>query len=276
MPSVRARCERACRWSVERRRHRGDPSGTSTVGSTTARFGLRAGRSARLASAFSICRAFWKSPRHSSAVPWQASPYASSAVVVSSAITTLLGRRRAALRAPARRCAPRRPRLQCTTRARSSTLELSVLPAVAARLLDRIFLRVRDDLALGRGDGIDAERVAQPDQVQQNVGDLLARRRLRGRLEVAAVRFRSSTGRPRAVRPPRPTTPSRGSWANGTDPSRARRRRPATLAQLVEFVTGVSQARPRSELLVACAGSATGPPAAARAGRCRCARASIR
>jgi len=28
-------------------------------------------RSARLANASSIWRAFWKSPRHSSAVPWQ-------------------------------------------------------------------------------------------------------------------------------------------------------------------------------------------------------------
>jgi hypothetical protein len=45
------------------------PSGTSSVGSTMARFSLRAERSARLASAFSISRAFWKSPRHSSAVP---------------------------------------------------------------------------------------------------------------------------------------------------------------------------------------------------------------
>ena len=44
------------------------------TGSTAPRFGLRAGRSARLASALSICRAFWKSPRHRSAVPWQARP----------------------------------------------------------------------------------------------------------------------------------------------------------------------------------------------------------
>ena len=85
MPSVRARCDRAwrCRWNAS--------AVEMGAGAAAAPFGLRGGRSARLASAFSNCRAFWKSPRHSSAVPWHARPYASSAFAASSASTTRLG-----------------------------------------------------------------------------------------------------------------------------------------------------------------------------------------
>ena len=52
---------------------------------------LRGLRSARAASATNICRAFWKSLRQSSATPWHASPYASSAFSVSSVTTTFFG-----------------------------------------------------------------------------------------------------------------------------------------------------------------------------------------
>jgi hypothetical protein len=86
MPSVRARCELRLAMQVKRvggrdRRH----------AAVAGFWNCAAGGRRDCASAFSICRAFWKSPRHSSAVPWHASPYAASAVIASSATTTRLG-----------------------------------------------------------------------------------------------------------------------------------------------------------------------------------------
>jgi hypothetical protein len=70
--SVRARWARACRseWKAA-----GIAEGEVSDRDFAAApifFLLR--RSARLPSATSICRAFWKSLRHNKATPWQASP----------------------------------------------------------------------------------------------------------------------------------------------------------------------------------------------------------
>ncbi len=104
MPSVRARCDRAWRSRLNA------SAGEKVSRMRAAFFGLRDWRSARLASAISICRAFWKSPRHRSAVPWHARPYACvgrHAVIGDDHVASA-----AAPRAPSAsvRNSPRRPR----------------------------------------------------------------------------------------------------------------------------------------------------------------------
>src|SRR6185503_19905938 len=99
---------------------------------------------ARLASAFSICRAFWKSPRHRSPVPWQARPYAWSAVVVSSTTITLFGG--GAPRSERHRSTRGCPScVQCTLGIASMS-ELVVFRARAARLVGRILALVGEHL----------------------------------------------------------------------------------------------------------------------------------
>ena len=125
MPSVRARCARAWRSRLK------DPS---TLGRPLPLGGVRA-----LASAVSICRAFWKSPRHSSPMPWHASAVR---IVGRDAVVDdddLLRRRRAAFGAPARRA---RLAVLGPADERRLPLELGVLLGGAARLVDRIFALV--------------------------------------------------------------------------------------------------------------------------------------
>src|SRR5665213_3142606 len=181
IPNVRARCDRAwrCRWKTA--------AGEMIAGVAAVFFGIRDLWSARLASAFSICRAFWKSPRHSSAVPWHARPYASSAVVTSSAMTTRAeGGTPRSERQRATQVSP--PSVHWTSGC-ACTLQLCVFLAVAARLVRRILRGVLDELAPGSGDRIYAQCVAQSHQIQQHVGNLIARCRMHVGCEAAALRL---------------------------------------------------------------------------------------
>src|SRR5512139_1319121 len=56
----------------------------------------------------------------------------------------------------------------------SPMLELGVLAGGAARLVHRVLPGVGDHLAAGGVDRIDAQLVGEPDEVEQDVGDLLA------------------------------------------------------------------------------------------------------
>ena len=76
------------------------------------------------------------------------------------------------------------PSVQCTTGC-ASTLEFRVLLAGAARLVRRILRGVRDELALGRGDRIDAQLVAR-------AGSGTAARRRSRRSPPPALRARGS------------------------------------------------------------------------------------
>src|ERR1700730_14987520 len=117
-PNVRARCDRAWRWRWKA------SAGDVGIEDAADLFGLRGWGSARLANASSIGRAFWKSPRHSSAVPWQARPYAASAVMCSSAMSTrLAGGAPLSERQRAQRASP--PSVQRTT-GYALTLELGI------------------------------------------------------------------------------------------------------------------------------------------------------
>ena len=134
-------------------------------------------------------------------------------------------------RRAAGRCRRRALRVAANDRAKKETgcASGACLAAVAARAFDRVPDLVQRDLAVGRGEQVDAQLVGQLDQVQQDVRRLerdlrasrVARRPARGSVPP------SSTGSAPAVRPPPPTARRRGSWANGTGPSRARARRRA-------------------------------------------------
>src|SRR5471032_51320 len=89
MARVLARCDWAwrCKWKASVALG----SGLASLVALAFLLGLSFLWSARRASACSNWRAFWKSPRHSMAVPSQARRYAWSAVVRSSAMTTRFG-----------------------------------------------------------------------------------------------------------------------------------------------------------------------------------------
>src|SRR5450631_960265 len=69
------------------------------------------------------------------------------------------------------------------------TLELGIFLAVSARLVCRIFPGVREEFPVGGGNRVDTQLVAQPNEVQENVGDLIACRRKRLGREAAALLF---------------------------------------------------------------------------------------